>query len=104
MNRMAFYQKVWNDENDVFELDFLWSNMDKFEMVYTPSHYRVVGVDWMRADMISYRMYGTVDYWWVICLVNSIDSPLEDIQLGTVLTIPNKLDIYNFYKRYRVRR
>lgn len=103
MDRTLFYQKLWNTEGNVFELDFLWSNMDKFAMTYTPSYYRVISSDAMRPDKISHRVYGTVGYWWVICLVNGIDSPLEDIVTGTLLKIPNRLDIYSFYRKYRVR-
>lgn len=102
MNRLAFYNKNWNSRDEVFELDFLWSNMDKFEMLYEPAYYRVISRDAMRPDLISYRMYGTVDYWWVVCLVNGIDNPLEDLKLGTLLKIPTTLDIYNFYRKYRI--
>lgn len=102
MNRLSFYNKVWNDDEKVFEFDFLWSNMNKFEMLYEPGYYRVSSTDFMRPDLISHKLYGTTDYWWVICLVNGIDNPLEDIKLGTILKAPTKLDLYNFYRKYRI--
>jgi len=87
----------------VDELDFLWSNMDKFTMSQEPGYYRVSTIDGMRPDKVSYKAYGTVNYWWVICLANGIDSPLETLEVGTLLKIPSKYDIYNFSKKYRVR-
>ena len=103
MDRTLFYKKIWNEEGQVDELDFLWSNMSKFTMTYNPAYYRVISTDAMRPDIISYRMYGTTNYWWVICLVNAIDNPLEDLAIGILLQIPNKMDIYTFYRRFRVR-
>ena len=102
MNRTNFYTVVTVDGTQ--ELDFLWNPLSAFTMEYEPTYYRVTAVDLMRPDLISYKVYSTVRFWWVICLVNQIDSPLTDIQPGTILTIPSKLDISNFQRKYRVRR
>ena len=72
-------------------------------MSYQYSQYRVVAADLMRPDLISYKTYGTVRYWWIICLVNGIQNPLSDFVVGNVLKIPNILDIYDFYKRWSIR-
>lgn len=103
MDRTLFYQKVYNSDTATYELDFLWSSMNKFKMDYIPSYYRVASQDVKRPDLISFKLYGIIDYWWVICLVNNIDSPLEDIAVGTILTIPSKVDIYNFIRKYQLR-
>lgn len=102
MNRTTFYHSV--TVGGVKELDFLWNSLSNFRMDYEPSYYRTTAIDVMRPDLISYRVYGVVDYWWIICLVNQIDCPLTDIVEGLVLKIPNKLDIYNFQRKFRVRR
>ena len=102
MNRTNFYTVVTVDGTQ--ELDFLWNPLSAFLMDYEPTYYRVTAVDGMRPDLISYKVYGTVRFWWVICLVNQIDSPLTDIQPGSILTIPSKVDIINFQRKYRVRR
>ena len=39
--------------------------------------------------LISYKMYNTIDLWWVILLANKISNPLEPLIAGTVLKIPN---------------
>lgn len=103
MDRTLFYQKVYNTDTETYELDFLWSNMNKFTMEFPPSYYRITNQDIKRPDLISYRFYNTINYWWVICLANNIDSPLEDIALGTVIKIPSKVDIYNFIRKYQIR-
>ena len=103
MDRTLFFQKLFNTDTSAYELDFLWSNMNKFVMDFPPTYYRTSNQDIKRPDLISYRFYGTIDYWWVICLVNKIDSPLEDIAMGTMIQIPNKVDIYNFVRKYQIR-
>lgn len=102
MNRSNFYQKFTVD--GIPQLDFLFHPLSEFEMQYDPVYYRVTGEDDMRPDNISNKVYGTVEFWWVILLVNDINNPFTDIDPGTVLTIPNRIDIYNFQKKYRLRR
>lgn len=102
MDRSNFYEKVTVDSQ--VQLDFLHNPLSNFEMTYDPDYYRVTGEDDMRPDKISDKMYGTVEFWWVLMLVNDISNPLVDIDPGTVLKIPNRIDIYNFQKKYRLRR
>jgi len=40
-------------------------------------------------SLISYKMYNTIDLWWIILLANAITNPLEPLIPGTVLKIPN---------------
>ena len=102
MDRTNFYKIEIVD--NVKELDFLYNALSKITMEYPPSYYRVNGSDLMRPDIISYKMYGTVRFWWIIMLVNEIGCPLTDMEVGQILIIPNKLDIYAFQKKYRMRR
>jgi len=102
MDRTNFYHIETIDETN--ELDFLHNSLSEFTMEYPPSYYRVNGTDTMRPDIISYRHYGTVRFWWIIMLVNGIDNPLTDIVVGQILKIPSKLDIYSFQKKFRIRR
>ena len=102
MNRINFYHK--ETVNLIEELDFLHNSLSGFTMKYDPGYYRVKASDLMRPDMISYMSYGTPHLWWVIMLVNEIENPLVDLEVGQLLIIPSKLDIADFQKRYRVRR
>lgn len=102
MNRTNFF-----NEATVFgtkELDYLWSSFSEFQLKYDPVYYRVVGGDAMRPDKISFKNYGTPDFWWVICVVNDINNPLTEIVPGQVLAIPNQLDIFDFQRKHRIRR
>jgi hypothetical protein len=37
---------------------------------------------------ISYKIYSTIDLWWIICISNNIDNPIKKIPTGTKLKIP----------------
>lgn len=41
-----------------------------------------------RPDLISYKAYGTSDYWWAIYEFNQIRDPFFDLKLGSILRIP----------------
>ena len=101
MDRTRFY--VEESVNSIREVDFLYNNISKFVMKYSPGYYRVDESDIMRPDMISYKNYGTVRYWWLLMFINEIEDSFNDLYVGQLLTIPNLLDVYDFYKRYRVR-
>jgi len=101
MNRTKFYSKTVVDSVD--ELDLLHNNLSEFDMNHEKAYYRVTVADIVRPDMISYNCYGTVRYWWIICYVNDVFNPFEELVVGMMLEIPNILDIYDFYKKWRVR-
>lgn len=42
-----------------------------------------------RPDLISTKVYGTPDLWWVIYEFNGIMNPLFDLKIGQILRIPN---------------
>ena len=101
MNRTNFYTKLVTD--GVGELDFLWNSLTEIELSYTPGFYRVAGDDIMRPDLISYKVYGTVVYWWVVMVQNGIEDCFHDLSVGQLLTVPSLLDVYTFFKEKRVR-
>jgi len=37
--------------------------------------------------LISYKVYNTMDLWWLICSTNNISNPIEFVKAGTVLKI-----------------
>jgi hypothetical protein len=102
MNRTNFFNV--ETVRKINELDFLHNSLSEFTMQYPPTYYRVNGVDLMRPFLISYRHYGTVNFWWIIMLVNGISNPLTGMTAGMTLKIPSKEDIYAFQKKFRVRR
>ena len=36
---------------------------------------------------LSHRVYGRIELWWLICVVNNINNPVELLPAGTVLKI-----------------
>ena len=99
MDRTKFY--VVKTHNSIDELDFLENSLSGFRINYPVSYHRVDATDLLRPDMISYKAYGTVSFWWLVCYINDIWDIFSDLELGQVLRIPNILDIYDFYKKYK---
>jgi hypothetical protein len=100
MNRTLFFEKVKID--GVEEYDFLEPGYHDFEIKRSPVYYRLDSIDRKRPDIISYKNYGTVDYWWIILLVNSLDNPFTDTAIGTITMIPNIYDIHDFYSEFKL--
>jgi len=48
-----------------------------------------------RMDLLSYDLYGTSEYWWVIALLNrdQIKDPIRDLKIGMTLIVLSKKDI-----------
>jgi len=100
-DRTQFYNIV--TINGIQEFDFLNNTLAYFTMNYPISYYQVNDSDLLRPDMISYKCYNQVcDYWWIIAYVNQIQNPFTDLISGQILTVPNFLDIINFYRNYKL--
>jgi len=82
--------------------------LDKYNGIYyheTVSDYKVsegqsdtfitVSKTTNRLDVISNNVYGTPTYWWVIALANNIIDSFAEIPVGTVIRIPQLLDLYS---------
>ena len=39
---------------------------------------------------ISYRNFGTIKLWWLICKFNNIKNPFEEIEAGKIIKISSK--------------
>lgn len=61
--------------------------------------YDVEADDWW--DNISNKYYNTPYLWWVICLMNNIANPYEDLVEGTQLKILKNEYIYYLIKEIR---
>lgn len=46
-----------------------------------------------RLDLVSYKFYGTVRFWWVIAIASDIFNPL-DVPVGSMVRIPPLSTIY----------
>jgi hypothetical protein len=84
-NNRYFPSVVYTDgEEKFFEL---W---DIPEVPLDPRdvYYKIGTGEVGRWDLISYRAYGTVLYWWLICVANGIRNPLIVIPAGDMVRIP----------------
>ena len=101
MERTDFYNQVVVEGKS--EHDFLNNSLSKFKMNYAPSYYRISQSDILRPDLISYRIYGSVTYFWIILFVNNIQNPFTGLVIGNLLTIPDMTDIFEFYQQFNLR-
>ena len=101
MDRTNFYNIVRND--DIDEYDYMHNNLTKFKMKYSVSYYRIEEADLQRPDIISYKIYGSIAYWWLLMMINGIENPLKDMEVGQLIQVPNVLDIYEFQKKWSLR-
>ena len=101
MNRTSLYNIV--EIEGIKELDYLDNPLANFQMNYPTIPYTVTDPDLLRPDLISYSVYNTVEYWWIIMYCNRIQNPFTDLVSGMILTIPNLLDVFEFLKKYHGR-
>lgn len=102
MNMSLFFKEVTVDSVD--QLDMLDSSLSEFTMKRSPAgYYRVTQADIGNPDLIAYKVYQNERYWWLICLANGVMDPRNDLEVGQLLTIPNILDINDFYKKRKRR-
>jgi len=101
MDRTNFYTIV-NIGNGP-EYDHLHNSLSKFQVFYPLKYYRLAQDDLVRPDLVSYKAYGSVRYWWLIMMINKIGNVFADMEVGDLIKIPNILDIYTFYKKFSIR-
>ena len=84
--------------NDIEECDLLNNFFSQLFTITRPMRYYTIhDVDLYRPDILSYRLYQTVDYWWILLKYNNIDDIWNDMKIGSVISIPNVGDIEDFY-------
>lgn len=106
MDRCKLYNIVTADAGDGVvnqELDFLNNNMAPFEFNNDPLYYRVMQADAGIPDLISFKVYQQERLWWFLNLANNVVNAATDIVPGDLWTIPALLDVYDYYRKYRVR-
>lgn len=84
---MSIIQDWYKTPNPVFLVTIFLNNEELF-FSESDSYYTITTVDRRRPDIISYRFYGTVDYFWIILLANNVLDPF-DIEINTILRIPS---------------
>lgn len=78
---------------DVFVVTIFLNNEEIFFSEFD-SYHTVTVIDQRRPDLMSYRFYGTVDYFWIILLANNILDPFN-IEQNVILRIPSQATVLN---------
>lgn len=101
MKRTDFFKKVTVEGK--IEVDPLQHTLGLFRIKRPYQIHVVTAGEEGRPDLISYRYYNTVEYWWLICVANDIQCPFLELYPGRELKVPSILDIADFYRKYRIR-
>ena len=78
--------KVYADKEKVF-----FGTYEFFEIPISvnDSYHQIKPGEEGRWDLISYKYYQTVDYWWVITQANNVYDPFDSPEAGTIIRIPS---------------
>lgn len=76
--------KLYKLENNQYFYNLLRNivvpdDIDEEKLVYYPVSKKL---PW---TMISFNIYGNIELWWLICLVNKVDNPVLTPDIGTVI-------------------
>ena len=79
---------VYSDDNNLYYYNLLQSVVlptNLPESFFT----RYVTVPGDTLPFIAYKTYGTINLWWIICIANNITNPIDPLDSGIVLKMPN---------------
>lgn len=97
------YENIFNvykdSSTDVYYYNILTTvNFDTANM--SPSVYEMYTVEAGDSyTYISYKHYGTINLWWLVCSFNSIHNPTQLPTPGTSLKILNREHVVNILTR-----
>jgi len=101
-SRTNFTEEVIVD--GIIEQDLADNNWDLFE-IKRPMTFFTLGRSYIgRPDLLSLKLYGKMDYWWLLAKANDIDDFWNDIKVGDVISVPDVRDFEDFYASVRKRR
>lgn len=80
----------------IHEFDMTTNSINDFVFSREKTFYKIVKEDLKRPDIIAMKAYGDVEsmqYWHILMRYNNIHDIWNDISIGDVLVVPNKIDI-----------
>jgi len=89
----------WETVGEDQEMDFLRGGITKLhtyykrEGSYVTYERRHLG----RLDLLANEVYENPFLWWVISLANDIVDPFDNALVGSLIFIPNIMDVFEFY-------
>ncbi len=89
--------------NGLSERDMLLTNWDLFETKRGFVYDYLTVNDMQAPDLLSFRIYGRMDWWWILSKFNNIDDWWNDVSVGMRIKVPKADDILDFYSNTRKR-
>jgi len=93
--RTNFY--VQEEVDEVLENDLVNNYWDLFKIKREMSFVTIGRTFIARPDLLSLKVYGIVDYWWILCKHNKIDDVWNDMTIGDVIEVPDVQDINDWF-------
>ena len=94
---------ILRDENDIL-LQNIWRSYSLNEAITEETifynTYEMQDDDWW--DNASYQHYGTPNLWWVLCIMNNVENPFEEINPGQDVKILRNTYIYQLIKEMEI--
>lgn len=100
--RTLFYEQ--NEIDGIVENDLIKNYFELFKIKRPAKFFKLHRTYIQRPDLLSLKLYGNMNYWWIIAKLNNIDDWWNDIEIGKVIQYPDVQDIQDFYlevKKYR---
>jgi hypothetical protein len=98
-SRTNIYQLVSVD--NISERDINNSQWNLLNIQRPITYYRVSYGDIQRPDLISLKIYGKIDYWWILMCFNEIYDCWNDLTDGQILNCPDILDIEDYLSKIK---
>lgn len=102
LDRTNFYTKI--DVNGINESDLIHNNWDLFELKRPVLFCQISRSFIGRPDLISFKYFKVIDYWWIILKINNIDDPWNELIMGQQIIIPDVNDIEDWILAIKKRR
>ena len=98
-SRLNIYNILTDTKNNVYFLN-LFRTFDIADAVKENNRYFNIYYaeeeDWW--DNISYKYYDTERLWWLVCAMNDIVNPFEELESGQQIKILKEGFLYNVFK------
>ena len=100
-NRTNFQPTVSTDYG--LEKDIIMDNWELFKTKRPLRFDNINRIDIFRPDIFSLRVYGTIEYWWIVSKYNKILDWWNDVYVGMNIVIPDVQDIEDYYLAVKAR-
>lgn len=76
------------------------NDFEKYRFIHPMKYYRVTRDDTGRPDLISLKLYGTIDFWWMLMKYNGVDDVWNELYPGQMLKVPDVRDFNQYASLY----